>query len=299
MGKKIFLTGGTGYIGKSLLKKLLAEGFSLIVLVRDRRDLQSFSGFKNLEILKGDLSDTNILHKGVGNAEWIIHLAAIMRMYDKDNLLKDVNIEGLKNLLECCHGKRIKFIFSSSIEAEKLTTPYGYSKLAGEKIIKDFAKRNHDFSYVILRLGNVEGGGGGFSPSIKEYLIRNNWRTSILCHTLKDYPLHLVALEQIKAVIFNLLGKDKLPNKTYTLVSQTITVDQIVKHFKKNEGIDVILGKLLFGNLILTIWNLLAKIIRSGDILTYLSLGGEKEKKRIFDINSSMAELNFKPKKII
>ena len=69
--KKVFVTGGTGFIGKHVLEKLSQLGrYEIIALTRQ--------GEKNHDggsYLKGDLSDKKLIKEAVAEAEYVVHLA--------------------------------------------------------------------------------------------------------------------------------------------------------------------------------------------------------------------------------
>ena len=175
MVKKILVTGGAGYIGSHIVRRLLEEGHEVMVydnLVYGHREAVPGSvGF-----IKGDLSDIKLLDKTFLENDFyaVMHFAAFAFVGESvENPKKyfENNVVSGLNLLNACvkHGVK-KFIFSSSCavygtplvlpisEKEKKSpeSPYGESKLIFERFLKwyDLA---YGLKYVSLRYFNAAG----------------------------------------------------------------------------------------------------------------------------------------------
>ena len=75
--KKIFVTGGAGYVGSSLVPKLLKEGYQVTVydlMIYGENVIQPHD---NLKMIKGDIRDQNLLKDSLLNQDAVIHLACI------------------------------------------------------------------------------------------------------------------------------------------------------------------------------------------------------------------------------
>ena len=174
---KILVTGGVGFIGRHLVEFLLKDNQ---VLVYDNLSNSTNENVvslvnKGAEFLKGDVLDFKTMSDFSKNVDVIIHLAAIADVNESvinPDITKKINVNGTKNVLQCCIKNKIKkIIFASSAAVygdckntitEKTNTnpqsPYGQSKLDAEKIIKNTCKEN-EFEYIIFRMFNVYGKG--------------------------------------------------------------------------------------------------------------------------------------------
>lgn len=178
---KIFITGGTGFIGSHLVDRLVKEGHEVTCLVK--KDLSflkklgteavSIKYLKSLDvnIVFGDLRNKKSLIKAAKKAkdvDIVFHLGALARAYEylgvKDYFL--TNARGTRNLLEAFKNRRIeKFIYISSIEAvggssgKPLTeeTPcnpvgiYGITKRLGELAVLEYFQK-YNMPNCIIRL---------------------------------------------------------------------------------------------------------------------------------------------------
>lgn len=164
----ILITGGTGFIGKVLVKRLLDSGHSVRLLARKPEEARKL--FPKAGVFKGDVLRKETLKKPLEGVQQVIHLAGIVSYSLPEEKINRINVEGTKNLLELC-GDVDKFIFSSSVGAMGPTkdkpadeetecdpvTPYGRSKLEAEDVIQEY-----EIPSLMLRLAPVYGEG---SPS--------------------------------------------------------------------------------------------------------------------------------------
>lgn len=184
---KILVTGGAGYIGSHTIIDILENTDHDVVSI----DNYSNSGpetFDRIEKITGkrvknyklDLTAYNSLKECFfeveGKIDGIVHFAALKAV--GESVEKPVeyyhnNLNGMINLLKCVQKYNVKhFIFSSSctvygntngqpVTEETPTqtpeSPYGYTKLIGENILRDFAQTKSDFRAISLRYFNPVG----------------------------------------------------------------------------------------------------------------------------------------------
>jgi UDP-glucose 4-epimerase len=186
LSSSILITGGAGYIGSHVAKEILENSKKRVIII-DNLSTGTAKRIKTLkeiakdssrvEFIEADLSNFNMI-EGVFKAkkiDAIIHFAASIVVPESvQNPLKyymnnTVNTTNLINLANRYGVKRFIFSSTAAVYGEpdevpvKETTstapinPYGYSKLMSEQILKDSAKANENFKYVILRYFNVAG----------------------------------------------------------------------------------------------------------------------------------------------
>ncbi|EOO23290.1 hypothetical protein ICM_05660 [Bacillus cereus BAG1X2-3] len=178
MVKKIMITGGCGFIGTQVIKKLLTSEEALEIYVIDNLSTGYYSSslFRNVHFFWGDIRDERS-KKYINDVapDYMIHLAAQISVEGSvNNPLNDaaVNIMGSLNIIDAC--RRIpnfqNFVFASSaavygnninipLKEQELnfpTSPYGQSK----SVIEDYLALYHklyNFPYTTLRFANVYG----------------------------------------------------------------------------------------------------------------------------------------------
>ncbi len=170
----ILITGGTGFIGVPLVKKLQSLGYKLKLLIRESSDITPFQELNNIEFIMGDVRENETLKKATENIEIIYHLAAYTRMWAKDKkIIEEINVKGTENVAKIALEKKIRFIYISSFIAlgatpvdpvdetfeseEGLYLDYAKTKFQAKKLIKEYLKK--DLNGIIFYPGIVYGPG--------------------------------------------------------------------------------------------------------------------------------------------
>ena len=189
---RLLLTGGAGYIGSACLRWLLRHGHDPIAF--DNMLEGNAAAVPEGRLVVGDILDLDALTRAIRDhkAEAVLHFAALASVPDSiadpDNYWK-INVVGTKNVLDAMRaGGADRIVFSSTAATYQFTdrmpltedspqvpeTPYGTSKLAAERLIKDYA-RAYDLGYAILRYFNASGadpdGQFGESRHVEGHLI--------------------------------------------------------------------------------------------------------------------------------
>ena len=175
---RLFITGGAGFIGIHLCKKLLELNHD--VTVYDNFSNSSQENFDSIikqkvTLISGDILDMSKLVTSMQNHDIVIHLAAqisVPESVKNPKVTFDVNVNGTHNVLKSCKKNKISKIIAASTAAvyqnvsEKTilnessvtepSSPYGLSKLEMENMINDFTQ-THNLNAIILRLFNVYG----------------------------------------------------------------------------------------------------------------------------------------------
>lgn len=106
----ILITGGTGLVGSRLLRRLADAGIDCRAIVRPGKELPA-----GVTPVAGDLLDPATLPKAVEGVSAVIHLAAVLRTPDADQIQR-VNVEGTQNLIDAVrtHAPNARFIMAST-----------------------------------------------------------------------------------------------------------------------------------------------------------------------------------------
>lgn len=196
-GKRIFITGGAGFIGTSLAERLINDNEIVLYdnFSRDALSRKAFRGHKNLTVVRGDVRDEKKLAKSMKGANFIVHLAAIAGvdtvLSHKLETLK-TNIIGTYSVLEAAAKlkKLERFIdFSTSevfgayaFKVDELQTTsqgsvgearwcYAVAKLAGEHFVHAYHE-TYGLPAVTIRPFNVYGPGQVGDGAIKNFIER-------------------------------------------------------------------------------------------------------------------------------
>jgi nucleoside-diphosphate-sugar epimerase len=132
VGQRVFLTGGTGRIGRRVQRKLLERGYEVRSLVH-RRSAEG-TGHPGPEYVRGDILDQEGLKAQVSGCSFVVHLAAAWDMFPpavherENNQLFESVIRGTYNLLEACRtAGGLKCFLYASTDAVYATGPRRFS----------------------------------------------------------------------------------------------------------------------------------------------------------------------------
>ncbi len=170
------VTGATGFIGRHLCERLLADGWTVKAVVRDpAKWLDKPVGLS--EIIPLDLATSGLSPDHLAGVEVVFHCAANVNTWDTQDAYHAINVAALRPLLEAMAAQtpppRLVHLSSVDVYGFPLTpcdetapigdTGFGYgdSKAAGERVVRQEGERL-GIAYTILRPGNVIGPGSQF-----------------------------------------------------------------------------------------------------------------------------------------
>lgn len=154
--KKVFITGGAGYVGSALVPSLLEKGYEVVVY-----DLYIYGDVikphSNLKEIKGDIRDKKKLIESVKGCDAFIHLACISNdpSFDLDpELGKSINFDAFQNVIDAVKSNKVKRLIVASS-----TSQYGVKSLDIEvteeteaEPITDYARYKIECEKLLLRI---------------------------------------------------------------------------------------------------------------------------------------------------
>lgn len=257
-GKKILVTGGTGFVGSHVVASLERAGARVVVPFRSL-DPRSYFVKQHLSdrvtLVSGDLKDfTRILDIVTKyEIEYILHLGAqaiVTTAYNNPRETIATNVLGTTNILEAarlCSGVRGIIIASSdkaygkSEKAYKETDPlrgdhpYEVSKSAADLISTSYAK-TYNMPIVVTRFGNIYGEGdlnfNRIIPGVLEAIIHD---TTLQIRSDGTFVRDYVYVENVVRGYLLVLDKiDIVKGEVYNFSSvETLTVLEVVKLIEK------------------------------------------------------------------
>ncbi len=153
----ILVTGGTGFVGSHLIKRLAHEKLKTRCLVRKTSNVEKLKEL-GMEVAYGDVTDKDSLKKALEGVETVIHLVGII-VEPKGATFETIHTGGTRNLVEACNEAGVRrFIYISALGArENARSRYHITKWEAERaVIKS------GMEYVILRPSIMIGEGGEF-----------------------------------------------------------------------------------------------------------------------------------------
>lgn len=249
---RVLVTGGTGFIGRRLVRQLVAQyGVdSVACLVKppvtplEREALETFRA-QGLRLIEGDLMARPLAAQAPAAVDVVFHLAANIDTDAAEEALR-VNHEGTDRLLDwlsaVSRGTRVVYASSVAVhdrvaepegpivETSPLTprTGYGRTKLQGEDILRERAARD-GYSWTVLRLPTVYGPGQK-PDGLFDQLIKRASGGSLLGRL--DWPgrTSIVHVDDVAAAMIELAGRPEAAGEVFCIASdESLTVGELAR----------------------------------------------------------------------
>jgi nucleoside-diphosphate-sugar epimerase len=215
MRKKYLVTGGTGFIGSALVRRLVQSGHQVRVLDNDFRGVASrLSDIADrIEIARADIRDAQAVRNACKGIDSVCHLAYVNGtefFYSKPDLVLDIAVKGMVSVLEGCIHENVRELFLASSsevyqtasrvptdESVPLSVPdplnprysYGGGKIISELMAINYGRKFFD-RVVIFRPHNVYGPDMGWEHVIPQFAVR----MKKLCQEKKDRTIQFPIL---------------------------------------------------------------------------------------------------------
>jgi nucleoside-diphosphate-sugar epimerase len=148
------VTGGSGFVGGALIRRLASEGWTVRALARSDRSVQAVED-AGAEAIRGDLDDVNAMRAGMDGADVVHHAAAKVDDFGDPADFERVTVQGTKNALEAARDAKVPRFVHVGTEAALMAgqplvnvdentplrpdsaAPYPWSKAKAEQAVRD------------------------------------------------------------------------------------------------------------------------------------------------------------------
>ena len=203
-GKTIAVTGGTGFVGRSVLKLLAEGGAEVRALTRRPRS----DSHPSIAWVQGDLGDSDALARLAEGADGFIHIAGLTKADHLSKLLA-ANSQGAgAAMVAAREGGVGRFVHVSSIAArEPHLSDYAYSKRAGERAVIAAAG---DMELVIVRPPAILGPGDDATAPVLR-MMRRGWLTVPSGKARRDGRMSFVCVDDVARFLIEQISADWPP----------------------------------------------------------------------------------------
>jgi uncharacterized protein YbjT (DUF2867 family) len=228
---KIAITGGTGFVGRSVARDLAADGHELALIARghDRTD-PTTRHLPHSRLCQMGLDNTDDLAKAFAGAAAVVHCAGINRELG-DQTYQRVHIEGTRHVIEAARRTGVKRIILISFLRARPNCGSGYheSKWAAEEIV-----RGSGLDYTVLKCGVIYGRG----DHMLNHLSLGFYTFPVFAFVgFRDKPIRPNAVEDVARIIKAAAVDGALARRTVAVVGpEQLTLRQAVRRVARVVG---------------------------------------------------------------
>ena len=247
---KVGVTGGAGYIGSTLVIKLLEWGTEVVSIdnqmIGDYKHLAEDPIGKRSERVIGDIRDLDLLVEKWKDCDAIAHLAALPGLVlcnEKPEEAVSVNVYGTYQVMEAARKldiNRVVFCSSAATYGVPIQMPvtedhpqrplnlYGVTKVSGEQILNTYYD-NYGIETVNLRFGNIYGVGlytrwGTVIPKFVDQAVKGD---KITIYGDGEYSRDFVHVQDIAKAMTLAMGMPNVGGESFNVGGETLTINEI------------------------------------------------------------------------
>ena len=226
---KVLVTGATGFLGKYVVKELVAEGYFVRAFGRNEAVGQSLVS-EQVEFFKGDLSSKQAVEEACKGVEMVVHAGALSTVWGPWESFYQANVLGTQHVLEACRTNKISrlvYVSSPSIYAapkdqigikeedaptENHLNNYIKSKLLSEKLFPAYP----DVPSIILRPRGLFGIG---DTSILPRVLKLSQKIGIPLIKEGKQLMDMTCVENVSLAIALALKADRAEGQVYNITN--------------------------------------------------------------------------------
>jgi NADH dehydrogenase len=221
---KIFITGGTGFVGMEIARQLCQAGHAMCLLVRTRNrpQLEEIQKSAGLDVLDANILDARSLQGLLNGCDTVIHLVGIISELG-ESTFENIHVRGTRNVVEAAQQQGVKrFVHMSGLGTRaNAVSRYHKTKWEAEEIV-----RGSGLDYTIFRPSLIFGPRDMF-VNLFAKIIRFSPIVPILGR--RDAIFQPVAIETVAAAFVKSITVGESVGKAFDLAGpETLTMSQII-----------------------------------------------------------------------
>jgi len=226
--KRYLITGGSGFLGNELIKRLLNNDSEVAVMSRNEGNLLKLKQkYSSVKIIPGDIADRFDVQQAMKGVDGVFHLAAFKHVgmaEDKCRECTRSNVIGSLNILEESVNSDVEFVLGISTDkAAQISGVYGATKYIMEKSFEQFESNYPNIKFRTVRYGNVLYSTGSVLCKWKE-LLQNGEQVTV---TEPEATRYFWTVEQAVDLIYDCM-ENATDSKPYVPEMKSMSVGDLL-----------------------------------------------------------------------
>jgi uncharacterized protein YbjT (DUF2867 family) len=226
----ILVTGGTGFVGSNLVRRLRKADLAVRAVVRNPGKAQALKDI-GVDVVEGDISDKASLEKSAEGCERVVHLVGIIQE-TPDADFRNVHVEGTRNVLEAARKAGARHFFYQSALGTRpgAKSEYHKTKWEAEELV-----RACGIPFTILRPSLIYGPGDQFTIRLKEMIRLSPVLPIIGSGKSKVQPIYI---EDVVSCIVKAVTSDSFYNEMYEIGGpEQLTFEEVTAAIARAMGV--------------------------------------------------------------
>ena len=251
VGKRVLVTGATGFVGSHLTRRLVKDGVQVFALVRQSSDPQIIEDLRasGVEMINGDITDRTAIFEAVSRAEYVFHIAALFRSAKHgDRTYYDVNVEGTRHILDAAEKHQVRRVVHCSTggvhshipnppaneeEAFRPGDIYQLTKCEGEKLASERFMSDR-IEGTIIRPAMIWGQGDTRTLKLFKGIARRQFPVIGSGRTFT----HWIDVDDLVNGFILAAEKEEAKNQVYIFAGERpVSIDELVKTISRTAGV--------------------------------------------------------------
>jgi dihydroflavonol-4-reductase len=239
---KVFITGGTGFIGTHLIQRLAQDGHELCCLVRTTSDVRLLEEV-GATLITGDVTDKASMLEGMKGCDWVANLANIYEFWVPNRqIYTDINVHGTRNVMEAAleaQVSKVVHVSTSAIYGKPADCPFTEESPVGPVRFSEYAQSKYDGELIAWQLHEHKGlpltmiypapvlGPG--DPKASGQYIRNLIRRRMPVRAFPDSILTWVHVRDVAETIVRALEKEDNVGEKYLAGKHQLSLQEMTE----------------------------------------------------------------------
>jgi uncharacterized protein YbjT (DUF2867 family) len=229
---KILVTGGSGFVGRAILRRLHADGHAVRLLIRrpDSESARSLADQYGIELCPGDVMTESALAPACAGIEAVVHLVGIIAEFGTQTF-ENVHAKATRNLVNAARSEGVRrFVHMSALG----TRPGAASRYHQTKWSAEQAVRRGDMAWTVFRPSIIYGPGDGFVSLFERMSRYSPFMPLMGGGRMRLQP---VRVEEVATCFVRALTEARSVSQTYDLCGPTpLTLREIIEAILRVTG---------------------------------------------------------------
>jgi dihydroflavonol-4-reductase len=250
---KIFITGGTGFIGKQTVELLSKTNHQLVLLTRNTSNTSFISSLsnQNVTLTKGDLTDEGSLLNGMKGCDAVINIAAHYTFWEPDKkIYSKVNVKGTQNVMECALKsgiKKVVHISTAGVFGKPSEEPFNEKTSAGTVQFSEYFRTKYEGDRIAWNLFEKKGLPlvviypacvlGPEDPKASGSYVQNLINKKLPATVFNNRMFSFVCVKDVAQAIVNALEKENNIGEKYLIGNCRLKWKEINKLISETSGV--------------------------------------------------------------